>query len=276
MNSHGENGGQPVSPATAEPVLAEMHGAVLVLTLNRPEKLNAWGQKMEERYFDLLDEAERSADVRAIVLTGAGRGFCVGADFDDLKAAGESDLTALDRRRAVSHPMTIGKPLVAAINGPAAGIGLVQALYCDVRIAAPAAKLTTAFVRRGLIAEYGSAWLLPELVGRGVALDLLLSGRVFLGEEAHSLGLVNRLAEPDSVLAVALEYATDLAENCSPTSMGVIKRQVHRATSATFDAAFDEADAEMRASFMRPDVREGVDSYLEGRPPVFPGVEQPR
>jgi enoyl-CoA hydratase/carnithine racemase len=158
---------------------------------------------------------------------------------------------------------------VAAINGAAAGVGLVQALYCDIRIASPTAKLTTAFVRRGLIAEYGTAWLLPWLVGRGVALDLLLSGRVFLGEEAHAIGLVNRLAEPGAVLETALEYATDLAENCSPTSMSVIKGQVQRAMNATFDEALREADAEMRESFMRPDVDEGVNSFLERRRPAF-------
>lgn len=276
MNSNREHGGRSISTAADEPVLAEMHGAVLVLTLNRPEKLNAWGGRMERRYFDLLDEAQESTDVRAIVLTGAGRGFCVGADFDDLKAVAQSDTTALQRDRPISHPMTISKPLVAAINGPAAGVGLVQALYCDVRFASPTAKLTTAFARRGLIAEYGSAWLLPALVGRGVALDLLLSGRVFLGDEAHSIGLVNRLAEPDAVLDTALEYATDLADNCSPISMSVIKRQVHRAMNATFAAAFDEAEAEMLESFSRPDVQEGVNSYLERRPPAFSGLAQPR
>jgi enoyl-CoA hydratase/carnithine racemase len=256
-------------------VLAEMRGSVLLLTLNRPEKLNAWGRAMEERYFDLLDEAQRDGDVRAIVVTGAGRGFCVGADFDDLKAVGEADMSALVRRRAVSHPMTIGKPLVAAINGPAAGIGLVQALYCDVRILSATAKLTTAFARRGLIAEYGSARLLCELVGRGAASDLLLSARVVMGQEALALGLVNRLAEHDAVLDCALEYATDLAENCSPTAMSVIKRQLDRALGGTFEAAFAEADEQMRASFMRPDVKEGVDSYLEKRSPAFPPLQQP-
>lgn len=276
MNSNREDGGRCGPSATDGPVLAELRGAVLVLTLNRPDKLNAWGEAMEKRYFGLLDEAEESSEVRAIVLTGAGRGFCAGADFDDLKAAAQSDLTVLERGRPTYHPMTISKPLVAAINGPAAGVGLVQALYCDVRIASPTAKLTTAFARRGLIAEYGAAWLLPGLVGRGVALDLLLSGRVFLGEEAHSLGLVNRLAEPDGVLDAALAYATDLAENCSPTSMSVIKRQVQRAMNATFDAACDDADAEMRASFLRPDAEEGVNSYLERRPPAFSPLSRPR
>jgi enoyl-CoA hydratase/carnithine racemase len=162
--------------------------------------------------------------------------------------------------------------LVAAINGPAAGVGLIQALYCDIRITAPAVKLTTAFARRGLIAEYGCAWLLPALVGRGAALDLLLSARVLMGDEAYAIGLVNRLAEPDAVLHTALAYATDLAENCSPTSMSMIKRQVNHAMDGTFAAAFAEAEAEMLASFSRPDVQEGVASYLERRQPAFAGL----
>jgi enoyl-CoA hydratase/carnithine racemase len=269
MNSKVGIDSPPGAKATDGPVLAEMRGAVLVLTLNRPEKLNAWGRTIETRYFDLLHEAEESPDVRAIVLTGAGRGFCVGADFDDLKAVAQSDTAALERCRPMSYPMTIRKPLVAAINGPAAGLGLVQALYCDVRVASPSVKLTTAFARRGLIAEYGCAWLLAGLVGRGVALDLLLSARVLLGDEAYALGLVNRLAEPDAVLETALDYATDLAENCSPTSMSVIKRQVHRAMNGTFDMAVAEADAEMVESFSRPDAQEGVASYLERRQPAF-------
>jgi enoyl-CoA hydratase/carnithine racemase len=270
MDSKVEVEKPPALNGADSPVLAEMRGAVLVLTLNRPDKLNAWGQAIQTRYFDLLEQAEQNQEVRAVVVTGAGRGFCVGADFDDLKAVAASDMTPLGRGRPISYPMTISKPLVAAINGPAAGVGLVQALYCDVRVTAPTVKLTTAFARRGLIAEYGCAWLLPALVGRGAALDLLLSARVVLGAEAYAIGLVNRLAEPEAVLETAFEYATDLAENCSPTSMSIIKRQVQRAMNVTFDAAFTEADAEMLKSFSRADVQEGVASYLERRRPAFP------
>jgi len=273
MDAQVEQHAAGIAGATEGAVLAEMRGSVALLTLNRPEKLNAWGRSIEERYFDLLDEAERSSAVRAIVVTGAGRGFCVGADFDDLKAVSALDLSALERRREISHPLTIRKPLVAAINGPAAGVGLVQALYCDVRVLSATAKLTTAFARRGLIAEYGSARLLTELVGRGAALDLLLSGRVVMGEEALALGLVNRLAEPGAVLDSALAYAADLAENCSPTAMSVIKRQVGRAMDGAFADSFAEADEEMRASFARPDVEEGVESYLQKRPPSFAPLE---
>ena len=181
----------------SELVLAERRGPVLVLTLNRPERLNAWTDALEECYYDRLDAAEDDPEVRAIVVTGAGRGFCAGADMGDLEqGAGGADVEAVlrNRPRPRAFPLTVRKPLIAAINGAAAGLGLVEALYCDMRFATPEAKLTTAFARRGLVAEYGMSWLLPRLVGYSTALDLLLSGRVVLGEEALRLRLVDRSA----------------------------------------------------------------------------------
>src|SRR5207237_2923488 len=155
---------------------------------------------------DLLDDFAGRPDVRAIVLTGAGRGFCAGADMDNLQALSGGDAgrssTAHDAR-PVTYALGIPKPVIAAINGPCAGLGLVQALMCDVRFAAAEAKLTTAFARRGLVAEHGISWILPRLVGPARALDLLLSGRVVLGAEAAQLGLVNRAVEGGGVLAEA-------------------------------------------------------------------------
>ena len=168
--------------------------------------------------------------------------------------------------------MTVRKPLIAAINGAAAGLGLVEALYCDLRFCAPGAKLTTAFVRRGLIAEYGISWLLPRLVGPSRALDLLLSGRVVLGEEAFSMGLVDRLVDPDALVDAAVAYAQELAAHCSPASMAIIKRQLRRDLDAGLDAALSDAERLMRESFERPDVVEGVASYVEQRPPAFPSL----
>jgi enoyl-CoA hydratase/carnithine racemase len=249
-------------------VLAERRGAVLLLTLNRPDRLNAWNDGLETRYFEHLDAAEADPEVRAIVLTGAGRGFCAGADMDILSGGEDSAIEARSRPR--NFPMTLRKPLIAAINGAAAGLGLVEALYCDYRFCAPAAKLTTAFVRRGLIAEYGSAWLLPRLVGASRALDLLMSGRVVLGEEAAKIGLVDQLVEPEALVETAVAYAADLAANCSPTSMAIIKAQVMRALDQTFEESFVDSERLIAESFERPDVREGVDSYLEKRPPNFP------
>jgi enoyl-CoA hydratase/carnithine racemase len=257
-------------------VLAERRGAVLVLTLNRPDRLNAWTDELEVQYFAQLDAAEADPEVRAIVLTGAGRGFCAGADFDLLEdATGEetgADATdaIVNRPRPRNLPLTLRKPLIAAINGPAAGLGLVEALYCDVRFCVPGAKLTTAFTRRGLVAEYGLSWLLPRLVGTSRALDLLISARVVLGTEAAAIGLVDRLVEPEDLLDEAVAYAADLAANCSPTSMAIVKRQVLDGLGQSFDEAYAESERLIAESFERPDAAEGVASYLEKRPPAFP------
>jgi enoyl-CoA hydratase/carnithine racemase len=166
--------------------------------------------------------------------------------------------------------MTLRKPLIGALNGAAAGLGLVEALYCDVRFCAPEAKLTTAFARRGLIGEYGIAWLLPRIVGPGRARDLLLTARVIRGEEAHRIGLVDFLAEPDDLLEQAIAYAEDLATNCSPTSVAIMKRQLAEAFDQSFADAYEESETLVRESFERPDAAEGVNSYLEKRPPAFP------
>jgi enoyl-CoA hydratase/carnithine racemase len=259
-------------PTTAtEPVLAERRGAVLLLTLNRPDRLNAWNNELEDRYFALLDEAEADPEVRAIVVTGAGRGFCAGADMDDLQQAGNGEeLSVVQRPRPRAFPLTVRKPLIAAINGAAAGLGLVEALYCDIRFATPTAKFTTAFVLRGLIAEYGMSWILPRLVGQANALDLLLSGRVVQGEEALAMGLVNRIVAADRLVDEAVAYAEGLAATSSPRSMAAIKDQVHRHMDTTLEQAIVESDALMLQSFTWPDVQEGVASYLEQRPPAFP------
>jgi enoyl-CoA hydratase/carnithine racemase len=259
---------------SADPVLSELRDSILILTLNRPERLNAWTTQLENRYFDLLDEAEANPEVRAIVVTGAGRGFCAGADMDDLEQAGvhhNLDPAGIKgRARPRSYPRTLRKPIVAAINGPCVGLGLVEALYCDVRFSTPGAKISTTFARRGLIAEYGIAWLLPRIVGTSRALDLLISGRTILGEEAFRMGLVDQLAAPETVLESAVAYAEDMATNCSPTSMAIIKGQVQRGLEVGFDLAFEEAEGLIVDSFGREDVAEGVNSYLEKRLPAFP------
>lgn len=257
-----------MSEDTQDLVLAERRGSVMVLTLNRPDRLNAWNNDLEDRYFALLDEAEDDPLVRAIVVTGAGRGFCAGADMGNLQKIDKAAERSV-RPRPRTYPRTIGKPLIAAINGAAAGLGLVEALLCDIRFCQPGAKLTTSFARRGLIAEYGLAWILPRVVGPGRALDLLMSGRVVLGEEALEMGLVDFVVPADELLDAAVAYAADLAANCSPWSMATMKRQVLEALETDFDTAEAAADALMLGSFDRPDVKEGVASYVEKRPPSF-------
>jgi enoyl-CoA hydratase/carnithine racemase len=261
------------TPTATDLVLAERRGSVLVLTLNRPERLNAWTDALEDRYYAHLDAAENDPEVRAIVVTGAGRGFCAGADLSDLERAPTDGAEAVRHDLPRHFPLTVRKPMIAAINGAAAGLGLVEALYCDVRFATPQAKLTTAFARRGLIAEYGISWLLPRLVGPSAALDLLLSSRVVRGEEALRLRLVDRLSEPERVVDDAVAYAQELAEHCSPWSMATIKAQVQADLERPFTAAVAEADALMLCSFRRPDVQEGVRSYLDQRAPAFPSLD---
>ncbi|TMK99902.1 MAG: enoyl-CoA hydratase [Actinobacteria bacterium] len=254
----------------SEVVQRTVSDGVAVITLNRPDRLNAWTVEMEQAYFSELDWCTESAEVRAIVLTGAGRGFCAGADMQDLQALGENGAAArAQERRPQSYPLTVPKPIIAAINGPCAGIGLVQALMCDLRFAAADAKLTTAFARRGLIAEHGISWILPRLVGPARALDLLLSARVVLGEEAAELGLVNRAVAKEVVLEHALDYARELAVQCSPASMASCKRQVYADLTRTLPEATSTADELMLGSFGAPDFTEGVNSFLERREPHF-------
>ncbi len=253
-------------------VLKTVEDGVAVLTLNRPERLNAWTGEMEEQYFAALEECGASEEVRVIVVTGAGRGFCAGADMQSLQSIGDGTVDegeAQRERRPQSFPHTIPKPIVAAINGACAGIGLVAALMCDIRFAAAEAKITTAFARRGLVAEYGIGWILPRLVGPAHALDLLLSGRVVLGEEAARLGLVNRAIAGDGVLEETLAYARELASNSSPASMATMKAQVYADLERDLARAMADAGERMLASFAAPDFVEGVSSFVERREPRF-------
>ncbi|MGA9873793.1 MAG: enoyl-CoA hydratase-related protein [Rhodococcus sp. (in: high G+C Gram-positive bacteria)] len=250
-------------------VQRERLGAVELLTLNRPDHLNAWTADLEDEYFAALEDCERSDEVRAIVVTGAGRGFCAGADIHTLKGASEHGTVRAPGRLPRHYPLSLGTPLIAAINGAAAGIGLVQALYCDVRFIAPQAKVTTAFAKRGLIAEYGIAWLLPRIIGTSRSLDLLLSSRVMTGQEAHSIGMADFVVTPEALVDTAVRYATTLATSCSPASMRTIKSQVHDGLDTDFSTAVRRSESEMAASFAGADFAEGVSSFLEHRAPQF-------
>ena len=250
-----------------ETVLYEVRDRVAVITLNRPDRLNAWTAELGRGYFDALDAAESDPAVGAIVVTGAGRGFCAGADMDLLQ--GMSDGGAEVDGRPMWHPYHVRKLTVAAINGAAAGLGLVQALYLDVRFAAAGAKFTVAFPQRGLIGEYGVTWLLPRLVGTGAASDLLLSSRVFVAEEAAALGLVNRVVPAEEVVEQAVAYAQAAAASCSPASIAAIKTQLRGDQTASFTDAQARAKALMAVSLEGPDFTEGVQSYVQKRPAAF-------
>jgi enoyl-CoA hydratase/carnithine racemase len=260
----------------SEMVLFEVRDGVAMITFNRPDRLNAWIPELQTRYFDLLEQCAERDDVRAIILTGAGRGFCAGADMQALEqlAGGEGDgVTGVNDSRPVAYALSIPKPVIAAINGPCAGLGLVHAVMCDVRFAAVNAKLTTSFSRRGLVAEHGVSWMLPRLIGPAKALDLLLSGRVVLGREAAELGLVNRAVEDEQLMDETLAYARMLATECSPSSMATIKRQVYGDFERTLAESVEQANELMAQSFTGSDFAEGVQSFMERRAPNFAPLE---
>ncbi|MDH2424948.1 enoyl-CoA hydratase-related protein [Sphaerisporangium sp. TRM90804] len=254
----------------SELVLSSLAEGVLTLTLNRPDRMNAWTDAMGRRYFDLLEQAQRDPEVRVIVVTGAGRAFCAGADFDTLSALQDGTYDEEPDKRPASYATTIRKPVIAAVNGACAGLGMIHALACDLVFTAADAKWTTAFARRGLIAEYGMAWLLPRLIGQARAMDILLSGRTFTGTEAGELGLALRVLPGERLLDEALAYARELAVHSSPASMAVIKRQVWGDWDKSFEASATDAFGLMLEAFRRPDFAEGVASFVERRPPAFP------
>lgn len=255
---------------------------IAILTFNRPERLNAWGPDLAAGFYAAVDRAEQDPDVRVVVLTGRGRGFCAGAYLgapgsaekmgETMEKAGQTDLADLVGERPPHFVTTLRKPVIAAINGSCVGIGLTQALMCDVRFAAAGAKFAAVFARRGLIAEFGISWILPRLTNWGVALDLLLSGRTFLAEEAAQLGLVKEVVAPDDLMKRALDYAEDIARNCSPASMAVIKTQVYGDATRDVVEATALAEVLLHEAMPRPDVIEGITSFLEKRPPQFPSL----
>ena len=262
---------------------------VATITLNRPEKLNAWTALMESEVRSHMENAEQDDQVRVIVLTGAGRGFCAGADMSLLSAVAERGLddrgrehvlhsegnrregVSTDFQKRYSYFPAIGKPVIAAINGPVVGLGLVITLYCDLRLASDASRFSTTFARRGLIAEYGMAWMLPRIIGIANALDLLFSARTIDAAEALRMGLVNRVFPQEAFLEKAQESAQELASTVSPRSLRIIKRQVYEAMSQPLAEAFDISVREMMACFRTEDFKEGVAHFVEKRPAAFTG-----
>jgi enoyl-CoA hydratase/carnithine racemase len=268
-------------------ILYEVEDPVATITLNRPEVLNAWTDQMGYELRHAVAAAERDPRVVGIVITGAGRGFCSGADIKRLSAVSAGDYTATElsgdlaadpgnpsfgddlHLGTYSYLLSVPKPVVAAINGPVAGMAVPIVLACDLRFMAEDAVLMTAFAQRGLIAEWGISWLLPRLVGPAVALDLLYSSRKVSGTEAAALRLVNAALPRDDVLSHAQQYVRNLAATSSPLSMAIMKRQVYQQLHAGLLAAEREARTLMVESFGRPDFAEGVSSFVDRRPPQF-------
>jgi enoyl-CoA hydratase/carnithine racemase len=264
----------------------EVDEPLATIALHRPEVLNAWTDRMAAEVRHALAQAESDRRVVAIALTGAGRGFCAGADLKRLKGLSQGEGLGLeipeelaadpgdpelgpDFRGTYTYLLSIRKPVIAAINGPAAGLALPIALACDLRFASDRASFTTSFSRRGLVAEWGIAWLLPRVVGPAHALDLLFSARRIDAAEAERIGLVNRVLPHEELLPFVRDYVRELAANCSPTSIAIMKRQVYQQLHAALGPSEREAVQLMLESFKRPDFREGVLSFLEKRPPRF-------
>lgn len=272
-------------------ILYDVDDPVATITLNRPDRLNGWTPRMGAEVRHAVARAEADPAVVGIVLTGAGRGFCAGADMGTLSEISASGAPSdeIPPELTVESPTPVPeelageygyllacrKPIVAAINGAVAGMAVPIALHCDVRFMASDAVLLTAFAQRGLIAEWGLGWLLPRLVGPSVALDLLLSSRKVTGEEAARLGLVNAAMPADEVVAHSRRYIEDIAARCSPTSLSIMKQQVYANLHRSYAEGAAEAMRLMVESFGRPDFGEGVRSFLEKRPPSFGRLPPP-
>jgi len=271
-------------------ILYTVDDPIATITLNRPDRLNALTGQLLTEMKHAFAQAENDPSVVGIILTGAGRGFSAGADMAGLKATSEGSTSSFrgtptgleadpgaeemgpEFKVSYAWLMAVRKPIIAAVNGPCAGLGFAIALLCDLRFAAESAVFTSAFANRGLIAEHGTSWILPRLVGPSNALDIMWTGRKFDAAEAYRLGVVNRVVADGELLEAARSYLVDLTSRSSPTSLMIMKQQIYRHLMQPVGEALRESDRLMAESISRPDFKEGVASYLEKRPPRFERV----
>ena len=276
---------------TYQEILYDVSDRIATITLHRPDKLNAWTGQMGSEVRSAMTAADGDEDVRVIILTGAGKGFCAGADISLLAGIVDSGGVVEGAANALRHQAAdrssrrvppdfqgtysyfpgLRKPVIGAINGHAVGLGMVVSLYCDLRLASTEAKFSTAFARRGLIAEYGTAWMLPRLIGLSNALDLLFSARTVGGMEALRIGLVSRVFSAETFMQDVRAYAMELATMVSPRSMAAIKQQVYCALFQTLEEATVSAERAMLESLTSEDFKEGVAHFMEKRAPAFTG-----
>ena len=273
-----------------EHILYEIDGRVATITMNRPDTLNALTSLMQAEIRHALDTSERNEEVIGTVLTGAGRGFCSGVDMTELgelSKAGKRSGSSFDHLKAdpgnpdndpnyKSSPgyfLGLRKPLVAAINGACAGLGFSYATFCDMRFMDRKAKIVSSFSPRGLIAEHGTCWMLPRLVGPSNALDIFWSSRRILAEEAYHMGWANQVSEEGEVVADAQNYLKESAGTSAPISIMMMKKQVYKHMMSDFGDAMDETNRWMDESIADDDFKEGVASFVEKRPPNFARVK---
>ncbi len=261
-------------------------GNVAVITLNRPKQMNAWTGQMGIEVRHAMEQAENDKNVVGIVVTGAGKAFCAGADMADLMAlSGQGDANKQSGPKLESNPgddsmptvyrktfsylVSVRKPIIAAVNGATAGMALPFILFCDMRFFGSSGFVMSAFPQRGLIAEYGTSWILPRIVGVDKALDILLSSRKIYGDEAKELGLATKVFEDDVLLFEAVNYMQNIADRCAPESLRQIKTQVYHDLFRDPAEALDESMRLMLETFGKDDMKEGVAAFMEKRTPNF-------
>ncbi len=261
---------------------------VAIIWLNRPHRMNAWTGRLHTEYRHLLDQANSDRAVRAIIVTGRGKGFCVGGDSQAL--SGHVDRGGYDPGISVdiakpgygtdehfdasfAYHFGLDKPVIAAMNGPAAGVGLALACFADLRFAVPGVKFTTAHGKLNLPAEYGLSWMLPKIVGLGRANDLLLTSRVFTSDEALSLGFLNQIFEPAELLNRTVEYTRQLISSVSPNSLRQTRWQIYRDLHRDVASAVNESELLIEDMAKEEDFKEGIAALVQKRPPDWPSVK---
>ena len=262
----------------------EVADGIATIWLNRPHRMNAWTGRLHTEYRYLLAEAENDAQVRAIIVSGRGRGFCVGGDSQALQGHSERGGYDSGTDDSIAKPgygvadefdatfayhFGLSKPIIAAINGPAAGVGLALACFADIRLAVPGVKFTTAHGKLNLPAEYGLSWMLPRIMGLGRANDILLTSRVFTSDEAYELGFVNRIVAAEELMAETLAYARNLIATVSPNSLRQTRWQIYRDLHRDVAASVNDSENLLNDMMREADYREGVAAFLDKRPPTW-------
>lgn len=258
----------------------EVADKILTITLNRPERLNAFTRVMCKELVDAFSKADADDNVRVIIVTGAGRAFCAGADLAPETGAlawrSEAPPDDIEIRRDIAGLVTLAiydlkKPVIAAINGPAVGVGITMTLAMDIRLASESARIGFVFTRRGLVAEGASTWFLPRIVGMGKAAEWIYTGKVFGAQEALTHGLVNEVLPPDSLIPRAREIATEIVQNTSAVCVALCRQLLWKMVGADHPMEAHKIDSKaIWWLFQQPDAREGIMSFLEKRPPNFP------